>query len=88
MNVAEQWDSYPNNENQCFWRKEKKMPGDIRRNYELEAEIKLREQERIRDSNTNSKGASRLSRKVYVLIQLTVMLLIIVGIVIVYYLSH
>jgi hypothetical protein len=64
------------------------MPGDLRRNYELEAEIKLREQERIRDSNTYSKGASQLSRKMYILIQFTVMLLIIVGIVIMYHFAH
>jgi hypothetical protein len=58
------------------------------RRFELEAEIKLREQERIRDLNTYPEETSRLSRRAYVLIQLTVILLIIVGIVIVYHFLH
>ena len=58
------------------------------RRYEAEAELKLREQERIRDLKTYPEDASRLSRGAYVLIQLTVILLIIVGMVIVYHFLH
>ena len=52
-------------------------------------ELKLMEQERQKNLNTYPQDTSRLSgRRAYVLKQLTIVLLIIVGIVIVYYLSH
>ena len=56
--------------------------------YEAEAELKVREQERIRDFNRYPEGSSRLSRRAYVLILLGVMLLIIIGIFIVFHLLH
>lgn len=87
MSVAEQRDNYPNNEKQCFERKGKKMmqlPQPDPLQYEAVAELKLREQERLRDLNTYPEETSRLSRRAYVLMLLTVMLLIIIGMVIVY----
>ena len=56
--------------------------------YEALAELKLREEERRRDLNTYPEETSRLSRRAYVLILLTIMLLIIVGMVIVYHFLH
>jgi ABC-type lipoprotein release transport system permease subunit len=63
--------------------------------FEAEMELKIREQERKRDINlsredtSNTSQSKRLSRRAFVLIQLTVILLIIVGIVIfLYYLLH
>ncbi|GAC1348573.1 MAG: hypothetical protein NVS2B12_34700 [Ktedonobacteraceae bacterium] len=64
------------------------VPQPDPRRYEAEAELKIREQERIRDLNRYPEDTSRLSRRAYVLIQLTVILLIIVGIVIVYHYLH
>jgi ABC-type lipoprotein release transport system permease subunit len=63
--------------------------------FEAEMELKIKEQERKRDINlsredtSNTSQSKRLSRRAFVLIQLTVILLIIVGIVIfLYYLLH
>ena len=62
--------------------------------YEAEAELKIREQERKRDFKTypgDTSDASydkRLSRRAFVFMQLTVMLLIIVSLVILYHLAH
>ncbi len=58
------------------------------RRYEAIAETKIKEQERIRNLHMYLEDTFRLSRRVSVLIRLTVMLLIIVGIVIVYHLAH
>jgi hypothetical protein len=65
-------------------------PPDLRR-FEAEAELKIREQERKRDINlsrgdtSNTSQSKRLSRRAFVLMQLTIILLIIVGIVIFLY---
>ena len=57
--------------------------------YEVMAETKIKEQERIRDESQNTSGKSiRLSRRAIVVIRLTIMLLIIVGIVIMYHMAH
>ena len=58
--------------------------------FEAKAQLQIREQERKRDINlsrgdTSSKG---LSRRAFVLIQLTILLLLIAGIVISYHLFH
>ena len=58
------------------------------RRYEAEAKLKFQEQERIRDTNTYQKESPRLSRRAYVLIQLTIILLIILGIVVAYHFIH
>ena len=64
------------------------------RRFEAEAERKIREQEHQRDSNllpgdtSISSQGKRLSRRAFVLMQLTVILLIIIGVVIVYHLLH
>ena len=58
------------------------------RRYEAEAKLKLQEQERIRDANTYQKETSRLSRRAYVLIQLTIILLIILAIIVAYHFIH
>jgi hypothetical protein len=68
-------------------------PPDPRR-YEAEAELKIREQERKRDINlsrgdtSNASQSKRLSRRAFVLMQLTIVLLIIVGVIIVYHFLH
>jgi hypothetical protein len=62
------------------------VPQPDPRRYDVE--LKIREQELIRDLKTYPQDTSRLSRRAYVLIQLTVILLIIVGLVIVYHLLH
>lgn len=94
---AEQNFRYPDNRNLWLERKIKKMmqfpPPDPRR-YEAEAKLKIREQERKRDLNLSRGDTSetaqrnRLSRRAYVLIQLTVILLIIVGMVVLYHFLH
>lgn len=62
--------------------------------FEALAELKIRERERKRDINlsrgdiSHTSQRKRLSRRAYVLIQLTVLLLIIVGVVIVYHFLH
>lgn len=58
--------------------------------YEAIAELKIREEERKRGLNTypedtsNTSGSKQLSRRVIVLIRLTVLLLIIVAVVVLY----
>jgi len=62
--------------------------------FEAEAELKIREQERKRDINmsrgdtSNTSQSKRLSRRAFVLMQLVVLLLIIVGMVILYHFLH
>ncbi len=69
------------------------QPPDPQR-FEAEAELKIREQERKRDINlsredtSNTSQSKQLSRRAFVLIQLTVLLFIIVGIVILYQFLH
>lgn len=62
--------------------------------YEAEAELKIRERERKRDisllrgDTSNTSQSKRLSRRAFVLMQLTIILLIIVGVIIAYQLLH
>ena len=62
--------------------------------FEAEMELKIREQVRKRDINlsrgdtSNTSQSKRLSRRAFVLIQLAVIPLIIVGIVILYHFLH
>jgi hypothetical protein len=69
------------------------QPPDPRR-FEAEAKLKIREQERKRDINLSRENASntsqskRLSRRAFVLMQLTIILLIIAGVIIAYQLLH
>jgi hypothetical protein len=64
------------------------------RQFEAVAELNIRERERKRDINLsrgdapNTSQSKQLSRRVFVLIQLTVLFLIIVGIVILYHFLH
>jgi hypothetical protein len=66
------------------------MPPPDSRQYEAQAELKIREEQRKRGLNTypedtsNTSGRKQLSRRAIVLIRLTVILLIIVGTVILY----
>jgi len=64
------------------------------RQYEALAELKIKEQERKRDLNmslgdtSNTSQSKRLSRRGFVLLQLTVLLLVIVGVVVLYHFLH
>ncbi len=64
------------------------------RQYEALAELKIKEQERKRDLNmslgdtSNTSQSKRLSRRGSVLLQLTVLLLVIVGVVVLYHFLH
>ncbi len=70
------------------------IPPPDPRQFEALAELKIKEQERKRDINlsredtSNTSQSKRLSRRAFVLMQLTVILLIIVGIVILYHFLH
>jgi hypothetical protein len=85
---------YTVNEKHDVERKGKKMLSPNPRRFEAEAELKIRKGERKRDFDTypedtsNPSESKRLSRRVIVLIRLTVLLLIIVGVVILYHLIH
>jgi hypothetical protein len=62
--------------------------------FEAKAQLQIREQERKRDINlsrgdtSNTSQSKGLSRRAFVLIQLTILLLLIAGIVISYHLFH
>ena len=64
------------------------------RQYEALAELKIKEQERKRDlkmslgDTSNTSQSKRLSRRGFVLLQLTVLLLVIVGVVVLYHFLH
>ena len=64
------------------------------RQYEALAELKIKEQERKRDLNmslgdtSNTSQSKGLSRRGFVLLQLTVLLLVIVGVVVLYHFLH
>ena len=58
------------------------VPNADPQRFAAEAERKIREQERIRDLNPYPETASRLSNRASILIQLTIILLVIIGIVI------
>jgi hypothetical protein len=64
------------------------------RQYVAIAELKIREQDRKRDINlsrgdtSNTSQSKGLSRRAFVLIQLTILLILIAGIVISYHLFH
>lgn len=60
---------------------------DYHRAEEL-ARLKFSEQERVRDHNGYPEATPRLSRRAYILIQFSVVLLISVGIVVAYHLLH
>ena len=62
------------------------IPNPEPQRYITEAELKIKEQERIRDLNPYPETASRLSRRASILIKLTIFLLIIIAIVIVVHL--
>ena len=62
------------------------VPNADPQRYAIEAELKIIEQERIRDLNPYPETASRLSRRASILIKLTIFLLIIIAIVIVVHL--
>ena len=55
---------------------------------QAEADIKIRDQQRIQSHNIYSGRPSRLSRRAYILMQLTIMLLIILGVIILYHFVH
>ena len=59
------------------------VPNADPQRYAAEAERKIREQARRRDLNLYPEKASRLSNRASILIQLTIILLVIIGIVIV-----
>ncbi|MEO8954082.1 MAG: hypothetical protein ACR2H5_22995 [Ktedonobacteraceae bacterium] len=59
------------------------VPNADPQRHAAEAELKIREQERRRDLNPYPEKASRLSKRACILIQLTILLLVIIGIVIV-----
>ena len=64
------------------------------RQYEALAELKIKEQERKRDlkmslgDTSTTSQSKRLSRRGFVLLQLTVLLLVIVGVVVLYHFLH
>jgi len=62
------------------------VPNADPQRYAIEAELKIIEQERIRDLNPYPETASRFSRRASILIKLTIFLLIIIAIVIVVHL--
>ena len=72
-----------------FREKEKKImsiPNPEPQRYITEAELKIKEQERLRDLYPYQETASRLSKRASILIKLTIFLLIIIVIVIVLHL--
>ena len=62
------------------------VPNADPQRYITEAELKIKEQERIRDLNSYPETASQLSKRASILIKLTIFLLIIIAIVIVVHL--
>ena len=71
-----------------------RLPEPDPRRYEEVAKLKMKEEERKRDlrlslgDTSNSSQSKRLSRRAYVLLQLAVILLIIVGVVVLYQFLH
>lgn len=53
--------------------------------YEAAAELKLRDQERVRAANRYPERKRTISRRAYVLLQLAIVLIMLVGIIVMYH---